>query len=347
MPDSFAAKLVSWQKRHGRHDLPWQGTQDPYAIWVSEIMLQQTQVSTVVPFYLRFMSYFPTVASLAQGSEEAVLGVWSGLGYYARARHLHAAAQKIMDEHGGRFPHKFEHILALPGVGLSTAAAIAVFAFGQHRPILDGNVKRVLARRFGVEGWPGNRVVEGSLWKIADQVLPEKDIEPYTQGLMDLGATLCVKKSPGCVECPLSQDCIAFLEGRTSELPASRPRKQIPIRTTTMILLRDGNDVLLEKRPRTGVWGGLWSLPEVPSGEDVQKVVKIRYGMDTEFCPPLNPLEHVFTHFRLRIVPQPLLVRQGTGKKSQPGMLWLALDDAIGAALPSPVRRLLEQLEKQ
>ena len=342
----FATRLVNWQKRHGRHDLPWQNTRDPYAIWVSEIMLQQTQVTAVIGYYQRFMQRFPDLASLAAAEQEEVLQYWSGLGYYSRARNLHNAAQIVMDDHGGVFPHEFAAVQALPGIGRSTAAAIVSFAYDSPQPILDGNVKRVFARHFLIDGWPGSPKVEQQMWGLAEALLPEHDMVAYTQGLMDLGATLCTRSRPQCVSCPLQQTCLAYAQGRTKELPASKPRKTAPQRQTTMLMLLRGKEILLEKRPPSGIWGGLWSLPEVTAEEAPQEVAVRRYGVTTEALPPLATLSHAFTHFKLAITPQPLRVLQTTQLAAESAVIWMDIEDAIGAALPTPVRTLLQQLKR-
>jgi A/G-specific adenine glycosylase len=340
----FAVRIVEWQKVHGRHDLPWQNTRDPYAIWVSEIMLQQTQVSAVIGYYRRFMQRFPDVASLAAAEQDEVLRYWSGLGYYSRARNLHAAARQIMQTHDGRFPQNIEAIVALPGIGRSTAAAIAAFAFGQRRAILDGNVKRVLARCFGIEGWPGLPAIEKDMWRLAESLLPQKDIESYTQGLMDLGATLCTRGRPACGSCPMRSVCLAELEGKAHLLPSPRPRKPVPQRETIMLLIMMGNEVLLEKRPPSGIWGGLWSLPEIPPETDARQVARQKFGLETLALPALASVNHAFTHFSLTIVPQPLRVAQRPRQAMEPRYVWLDIEDAVGAALPAPVRRLLQRL---
>lgn len=343
-PD-FAARLIAWQRSHGRHDLPWQGTRDPYRIWVSEIMLQQTQVATVIPYYQRFMLRFPDVATLAAAAEDEVLAQWSGLGYYARARNLHKAARVIVDAYGGRFPSDSSALAALPGMGRSTAAAVAVFAFGQRAAILDGNVKRVLARHAGVAGWPGDRQVQARLWRIAEDRLPGQEVETYTQGLMDLGATVCTRSRPACDRCPVQEDCVAHRAGRTGELPSPRPRRPLPERATALLVLLAGDEVLLEKRPPTGVWGGLWSLPETTLEEDGFTQAR-RLGYHPLRCQTLPPLVHDFTHFRLRMWPRLVQVQAARGV-AEAGRLWLPLEELKGAALPAPVRRLLEQITKE
>jgi A/G-specific adenine glycosylase len=344
MPASFSQRIIDWQHQHGRHDLPWQNTCDPYAIWVSEIMLQQTQVTAVIPYYQRFMTRFPDIATLAAADENAVLEYWSGLGYYSRARNLHAAAERMITLHAGQFPQPIEQIEALPGIGRSTAAAIAAFAFGQRQAILDGNVKRVFARFFGIEGWPGQPAIEKRMWSLAETLLPESDIATYTQGQMDLGATLCTRRRPACHRCPLQSECVAYRAQRTAELPTPKPRKAIPERETTMLLLLRGNDIMLEKRPSKGIWGGLWSFPEIESGRDPQQAAKARFGLETEHLPALPALVHTFTHFKLRITPRPLAVSRSPAEQAA-GTLWLDQEDALSAALPAPVRQLLQQLQ--
>lgn len=342
---SFAGRVITWQKTHGRHDLPWQNTYDPYAIWVSEIMLQQTQVAAVIGYYNRFMQCFPTIASLASAEQEEVLQLWSGLGYYSRARNLHNAAQIIVDEYAGQFPQDFEVIQSLPGIGRSTAAAIASFAFNQPRAILDGNVKRVFARHFLVEGWPGTPKIEKQLWALAEDLLPQANMVAYTQGLMDLGAALCSRTKPKCSECPLNKTCLAFKQQRVNELPTSKPHKTIPEKQTTMLILRSGNEVMLEKRPPTGIWGGLWSLPEISAEENAERSAELRYGIQAECSPALKTLTHVFTHFRLHIRPQPMQVLHIRPQAREAGLIWLPLEDAIGAALPTPIRKILLSLK--
>lgn len=328
----FAEKLIAWQQRHGRRGLPWQGTRDPYRIWLSEVMLQQTQVSAVIPYYERFLARFPTVEALAAASEDEVLRLWSGLGYYARGRNLHAAARQIAAQ---GFPETASQIGALPGVGRSTAAAIAAFAFGERAAILDGNVKRVLARCFGL-------ATEKALWQQAECLLPSGDIETYTQSLMDLGATVCVRSNPRCDACPVADQCVARKTGRTAELPAPRARKPLPQKAVTWLVLRQGGEVLLEKRPAPGIWGGLWSFPEADE-KDVGICLQ-RLGCEMASAKPLAPLEHGFTHFRLQIRPLLCDVTRKNLRVNEPGRLWLTLPAAVAAAIPAPVRTLLGRL---
>ena len=345
-PADFSSRLIAWQKIHGRHDLPWQNTLDPYAIWVSEIMLQQTQVTAVIGYYAKFMARFPDIASLANATQEEVLQHWSGLGYYSRARNLHNAAQTIMDEHDGEFPQDFEQIQTLSGIGRSTAAAIASFAFEQNQTILDGNVKRVLARHYVIEGWTGIPKIEKQLWTLAESLIPEQDMIAYTQGLMDLGATICTHGKPKCDICPLKGSCFALAQNKTKALPTPKPKKTIPQKQTTMLLILDGNEVMLEKRPSNGIWGGLWSLPEISMQDIASEVTLRRFGLDVEAEEPLESIQHVFTHFKLEILPQPLSLTSRPLQSNMPYIIWLPIEDAIGAALPTPVRNILLNLKR-
>jgi len=343
-PPAFAAKVIRWQQRHGRHDLPWQRTRNPYRIWLAEVMLQQTQVATVIPYYRRFLKRFPNLKSLAQAPLDDVLTLWSGLGYYSRARHLHHAARWIVTEQHGRFPRDFESVLALPGIGRSTAAAICAFAFGARRAILDGNVKRVFARCFGIAGWPGTPKIEAKLWALAEALLPRRGIAAYTQGLMDLGATICTRGKPRCGACPLRGACVALKGNKVSKLPSPRPRQTLPRKRAHMlILLRDG-EVLLEKRAPSGIWGGLWSLPEAQPGDDIAALCRRRYGAEIAPPAPLASISHGFSHFRFDIEPARCAVTRLIPAVGEPGTLWLPLEDALGAAIPAPVRRILGAL---
>jgi A/G-specific adenine glycosylase len=335
----FSARLIEWQVAHGRHDLPWQNTRDAYCIWLSEIMLQQTQVSTVIGYYARFLDRFPRVDVLAQAPVDAVLELWAGLGYYARARNLHRCAQVIVAEHGGNFPQDVAAIAQLPGIGRSTAAAIAAFAFGKRAAILDGNVKRVLARCFAIDGFPGAAQTEKQMWSLAESLLPASGIEAYTQGLMDLGATLCTRRQPFCGACPMHELCLARRTGRQAELPTAKPRKVLPERATTLLLLTDGQRILVERRPPAGIWGGLLSLPE--GGAADPEVFARRHGCRLLCTQSLPPLKHTFTHFRLTIQTRLCRVELTTQPVSETGWQWLAYAAIESAALPTPVRRLL------
>jgi A/G-specific adenine glycosylase len=339
---TFASRIIDWQRQHGRHALPWQTDRDPYRIWLSEIMLQQTQVATVIPYFERFVARFPDLATLAAAHEDAVLALWSGLGYYSRARNLHAAARAIVENQGGDFPAALDAIARLPGVGRSTAAAIAALAFGQRRAILDGNVRRVLARHGGVTGWPGERQVEAVLWQHAESRLPQAAIEAYTQGMMDLGALVCTRSQPRCGACPVNADCIAQLQHRCAELPTPRPKKSLPERHVQMLLLLDRGELLLEKRPPRGIWGGLWSLPELAVDGNPVLHCQNRFGYAAHAPQSLAPIRHSFTHFRLHI--QPVRLHIGPRQDKPAGHLWLTPANALGAALPAPVRKLVASL---
>jgi A/G-specific adenine glycosylase len=343
MPE-LAQTLIAWQRKHGRRGLPWQGTRDPYRVWLSEVMLQQTQVETVIPYYVRFLERFPDVRTLAAATEEDVLRLWSGLGYYARARNLHRAARIVAAQLDGRFPDTAEDLARLPGLGRSSAAAIAAFAFRRREAILDGNVKRVFARCFGIDGYTGARAVEERLWRIAVRELPQREIARYTQALMDLGATVCVRAAPRCDACPLAPRCVARRERRTAELPSPRPRRPYPERVVTWLVLMHAGRVLLERRPAPGLWGGLWALPESgPRG--FAAFCRREFGCEARLARGLDPLEHQFTHFRLRATPVVIALRAAPAAAAEaPGRLWLDLADVSGAAVPAPVRRLLEQL---
>ena len=349
---SLAVKLIAWQKCHGRHDLPWQGTRDPYRIWLSEIMLQQTQVATVIPYYQRFLQRFPDIPTLAAAPLDEVLRLWSGLGYYSRARNLHQAAQTVMRERAGRFPRSFDDVAALPGIGRSTAGAIVVFSRGVRHAILDGNVKRVLARLFGIAGYPGDKRVADRLWQGAERLLPRGNVEAYTQGLMDLGAGVCTRGRPRCEACPWATPCIARKRGLINQLPGRKPRKALPQRSTTMLALTRAGEVLLEKRPPTGIWGGMWCLPEAERKTDVTAVRDSdiagyclqRFGTRVVAIEELPQIAHGFTHYKLDIQPLRLRVSALIPRVAEPGVVWLPLEDARQAAIPAPVKRILAQL---
>ncbi len=304
-------------------------------------MLQQTQVSTVIPYFQRFLARFPEIRSLAAAPQDDVLALWSGLGYYSRARNLHRAAQQVIAEHGGQIPREFAALLALPGIGRSTAAAIAVFAFGERHAILDGNVKRLFARRFGIAGYPGDAKVMMTLWRETERQLPSRNIESYTQGLMDLGATLCTRTRPRCELCPVASACIALATNTIKLFPAARPRKTLPQRHTQMLVLLHAKHVLLEKRAPTGIWGGMWSLPEAAADVDIVALCKQRFGASVATQQAMPVLNHGFTHFKLDIAPQRLLISAVAPHAAAPGVTWLTLEDALGAAIPAPVKRIL------
>lgn len=337
---SFAPRLLAWHRLSGRHDLPWQNTRDAYRIWLSEIMLQQTQVETVIPYYARFLAAFPDIAALATAPVEAVMGLWSGLGYYARARNLHACAQQVVREHGGVFPATAEQIATLPGIGRSTAAAIAAFSQGERVAILDGNVKRVLCRAFGIAGFPGSTAVEKQLWALAESLLPAAQIGDYIQAQMDLGATVCTRGTPHCDVCPLAEDCVARRSGRVAELPTPRPRKRPPLRQAHLAIIRHAGAVLLERRPPKGIWGGLLVLPEI-EGEDVAAWLADRFGVAAQSIKRGEVLRHTFTHFVLDITPACIALPGDAMPTLTDAQQWVPMTALAEAALPAPVRSLL------
>lgn len=346
---AFSESLVAWQKRHGRHQLPWQQTRDAYRIWLSEIMLQQTQVATVIPYYQRFLQRFPDVTALATAPVEDVMSMWAGLGYYTRARNLHRCAQAVVELHGGRFPSDVTQLAALPGIGPSTAAAIAAFAYGTRAAILDGNVKRVFCRVFGIEGFPGQSAVEKQLWQRASALLPERDIEAYTQGLMDLGATLCTRSRPRCGDCPMQSRCVAYETDRTAELPARKPKKATPEKSTVMLLVMVDGEILLEQRPPSGIWGGLQSLPELErlggdaSADDLHAEVRAVLADlgEIEHIETLPGFMHAFTHYRLMVTPLKVSLSTLHAGAGQWDYRWVGAEQLAQAALPAPVRKLL------
>jgi A/G-specific adenine glycosylase len=306
-------------------------------------MLQQTQVATVIPYYQRFVASFPNIASLAAASEEQVLAHWSGLGYYARGRNLHKAARIIVERFNGEFPRKFEDIVELPGIGRSTAAAVCALAYHENRAILDGNVKRVLARYCGIEGWAGEKKVEAQLWQQSEALLPKQDVATYTQALMDMGATVCTRSRPRCVVCPVQDDCVALQTDRIAELPTPRPKKAVPERHAVFLLLMHGNDILLEKRPGSGIWGGLWCPPQFDD-EIAARDWFERSGMEARRGEKLETFAHTFTHFRLHITPLKIELARKPVRAGEPGSVWLEVGEALGAAIPTPVRKVLGQL---
>ena len=342
----FADRLLDWFDDHGRKDLPWQ-VDDPYRVWVSEIMLQQTQVRTVIPYYERFMQRFPDVGALANAPIDAVLEHWSGLGYYARARNLHKAAQAIRDDFGGVFPDDFDDVCSLPGIGRSTAGAILSLAFGQRHAILDGNVKRVLARHRGIGGWPGKSAVGKALWAEAEADTPMERVSDYTQAIMDLGATVCTRSKPRCDVCPVRADCTALAEETIEQYPGRKPRKTRPLKTTTMVLAVSDGAVYLERRPPTGIWGGLWSLPELENGEVADWC---RDRLDATGCDPVawNILRHSFSHYDLDIRPVVVHIGEASRKVADSfDATWHRLDDAPPGGIAAPVQKLIESLSSE
>ncbi len=341
---AFADTLLAWFDRDGRHDLPWQHPRTPYRVWLAEIMLQQTQVQTVIPYYARFLAALPTLADLAAADGDRVLALWSGLGYYARARNLHAAAKLCVERHDGELPRDFAALAALPGIGRSTAGAILAQAHGLPFPILDGNVKRTLCRVHGIAGWPGAGAVEKDLWRIAEAALPAARLADYTQAIMDFGATLCTRHDPACMLCPLQDACVARRDGLVEQLPEAKPGKPLPQRRTLMLLLHDdAGRVLLARRPPAGVWAGLWSLPEVDDHDAARAFVAAQGPLDFDSAEALPVIEHVFSHYRLRIEPLRWKVsRAALRVGDNDGLRWQDTASLDEVGLPAPVRRLLD-----
>ncbi|MDQ2070121.1 A/G-specific adenine glycosylase [Natronospira bacteriovora] len=339
----LARRVLDWHYRHGRHDLPWQQNPTPYRVWVSEIMLQQTQVTTVIPYFERFMKRFPDVVALADAPVDEVLHLWSGLGYYARARNLHKAAGAIRDEHGGELPADIDALEALPGIGRSTAGAILALSRGQRHPILDGNVKRVLARFHAVDGWPGRTAVSRRLWQLAEWHLPDEELRAYTQGMMDLGATLCARSRPSCEACPLNADCLARASGEPERWPGKKAKKEKPLRHTTMLMPVAEGQVLLQRRPPTGIWGGLWGFPEVQG--DPTDWCRRQLGVKPSYTTPWSELRHVFSHFELAIRPVHAQLPTCPDRVADSDNLaWFPLDEVPTVGLAAPVKRLLGML---
>ena len=348
-PEAFDRRVLEWFDAHGRKRLPWKENPTPYRVWVSEIMLQQTQVATVMAYYERFMARFPSLVALADASVDDVLGLWAGLGYYARARHMHETAQVVRDRHGGELPLDRTLLEALPGIGRSTAGAILALAAGQRQPILDGNLKRLLARFAAVEGWPGQSQVLATLWELAERYTPVERVADYTQAMMDLGALICTPRRPRCLQCPLATACAAHAQGRESDYPAPKPRRDLPVRATRMLLLRGAEDtVLLERRPPVGVWGGLWSFPECPPEADITAWCRARLGLEVTVGMPWRVQRHRFSHFCLDITPAPATVTQAAGMVMEgERFVWYNIRRPDGRGVAAPVRRLLILLAKE
>ena len=344
--EPFSDRVLAWATKHGRKHLPWQKQRTPYRVWISEIMLQQTQVDTVIPYFEKFMHRFPFINSLADAPQDEVLHHWSGLGYYARARNLHKAAQIIRDQHHGEFPDNIDKVVALPGIGRSTAGAILSLSKNQMHTILDGNVKRVLARHCAIEGWPGAAKVEKQLWQIAEQRTPNAHNAKYTQAMMDLGATCCTRSTPNCQQCPVNADCVAFANGLQNELPHAKPKKQLPERSITMLMLQNHKQQwLMQRRPNQGICGGLWSFPEFDSAQQGLEWCLGRFNGEPEYTQTLPVLTHTFSHFRLHITP--ISVRYDTP------IHWVMEDNewvwykhgTSQAGLAAPVNQLVKLLE--
>lgn len=347
---SFATRIVSWYDNHGRKTLPWQQDKTPYSVWVSEIMLQQTQVATVIPYYLKFMARFPDVLTLANAPEDEVLHHWTGLGYYARARNLHKAAKMIRDDYQGLFPTNFEQVLALPGIGRSTAGAVLSLSLGQHHPILDGNVKRVLARHRAIEGWPGQKTVEEQLWQLTETFTPQQDIQKYNQAMMDIGAGICTRSKPNCAACPVALDCKAQLIGKQTDFPGKKPKKTIPTKAAWMLVLMQDHQVLLAKRPPTGIWGGLWCFPEFAT-QDALKTYLEEQGFAAQQLEWLTGFRHTFSHFHLDIQPMMLNLDNTDSNKQSVGAvmeqnqsLWYNISHPSKVGLAAATERVLASL---
>lgn len=342
----FSARVLKWFAQYGRKNLPWQQFNSPYHVWLSEIMLQQTQVATVIPYFQRFIKKFPDLKTLAEADIDDVLALWAGLGYYARARHLHRTAKIIMQDYQGRFPRDITSLQQLPGIGRSTAGAILALSMRIRAPILDGNVKRVLARFHAIDGWPGANPIMQQLWEIAERYTPQKQVAEYTQAMMDLGATLCTRSQPNCQRCPLQTHCKAYAQGNPTAYPMPKPRKTLPVKTTHMLLLlNQNNEILLVKRPPAGVWGGLWSLPECPVEEDVKAWSKQHFFCDIDAFTAWPPLRHTFSHFHLDIVPIQAIIKHWQPPMMEPWrIVWYNIDKIITRGVAAPVKLLLQQL---
>lgn len=347
---NFSTRLLKWFDQHGRKDLPWQQNPTPYRVWVSEIMLQQTQVATVIPYFERFMKSFPDIASLATATQDDVLHHWAGLGYYARGRNLHKAAQVIRDRHGGSFPKTLDEVTALPGIGRSTAGAILSLSLGQYHPILDGNVKRVLARHCAIEGWPGIPAIEKEMWQLAEARTPKKDTAEYTQAIMDLGATLCRRSKPDCGECPVANDCVALATDRVDQLPSPKPRRKLPVRDGLLLVLRnDAGELLLQRRPPTGIWGGLWCFPESPVAdiEDNTFDEWCRTSLGCELIEiKADPVQrHTFSHYHFDVTPLHAHAKVVESTIMDEGSsLWYNPSSTESLGLAAPVRRLIDHI---
>jgi A/G-specific adenine glycosylase len=343
----FAEKLLSWYKQNGRHDLPWQVRGDPYPVWISEIMLQQTQVSTVIPYYQRFIARFPDTSSLAQAELDEVLHLWTGLGYYSRARNLHKTARIVEKDFGGRLPEEIDDLVSLPGIGRSTAGAILAQSFGHRHPILDGNVRRVLSRYHEVEGWPGQSKTEKKLWSLSEKHLPDHDLAEYTQAIMDLGATLCTRTNPACGQCPVSANCLAYKNDRVSSFPGRRPRKQLPVKQTTFLLLvNDNGEIYLQQRPPAGIWGGLWCLPETSAQIEGEWEFGTT-GLAVVETGQRDVIRHTFSHFHLdmTIISAKLAGNQEARIMEGAAGVWYNPDNPPRLGLAAPVKKLIHATE--
>lgn len=343
----FSAQLLTWFDQYGRKDLPWQQQPSPYQVWLSEIMLQQTQVSTVIPYYQKFTQRFSNIAALAHAPIDDVLALWTGLGYYARARNLHKAAKIMVDSHQGQMPETLDELIALPGIGRSTAGAIMALAHHQRFPILDGNVKRVLARYAAVDGWPGNKQIENKLWLIAEQYLPHERVANYIQAQMDLGATVCTRSKPDCTHCPINNHCQAYLSGNPTAYPSPKPKKVIPLRQAHWLIAQAiSGELLLEQRPPLGIWGGLWSFPELENIEELTAICRHQFNLDVTQVKSLSYIKHVFSHFKLEIYPHLIRCEAHNNHIAEnKNLAWYKISDALQLGLPAPVKSLIQSLQ--
>lgn len=340
---SFAKQLLGWFDQHGRKSLPWQTDKTPYRVWVSEIMLQQTQVATVIPYFKKFLDRFPSVDELAVATEDEVLHLWTGLGYYARARNLHSSAKKIMAAHNGEFPASVDELMTLPGIGRSTAGAITAICHDTHAAILDGNVKRVLARHFTIDGWPGKAETQNLLWKKAEALTPHDRIADYTQAIMDLGATVCTRSAPDCPACPYFKSCRARISGTIGQYPGKKPKKVLPLRSTVMLIAELNRNVLLQKRPSKGLWGGLWSFPECDSVNAIDSLLQ-SLNLEELERTVLPRFRHTFTHYHLHIEPVRVIIRE-TNRIAEPGKeIWFSASAPQSIGLTKPVTKILAGL---
>lgn len=345
----FSQRLLTWSAQHGRKDLPWQQNPTPYRVWVSEIMLQQTQVATVIPYFERFMQRFPAVNALAAATQDEVLHLWAGLGYYARGRNLHKAAQAVRDQHNGRFPETIDGVMALSGIGRSTAGAILSLSLGHRHAILDGNVKRVLARHCAIEGWPGTPAIERAMWLVSEQRTPSRDSAAYTQAIMDLGATLCRRSKPLCGECPVSSDCAALATARVEQFPTSKPRKQLPLRKGMLLVLQnEAGELLLQRRPPVGIWGGLWCFPERPvaahDDEALREWCRVALGCDLVSLQTGERQRHTFSHYHYEVTPLHAHAKVVESVvMDDDSRLWYNPASIAALGLAAPVKRIIDQ----
>lgn len=343
----FSDRVLTWFALHGRKHLPWQQGVTPYRVWVSEIMLQQTQVTTVIPYFERFMEHYPSVEDLAAASQDEVLHLWTGLGYYARARNLHKCANTVASEYGGVFPPDVETLTSLSGIGRSTAGAIASLSMGQKAAILDGNVKRVLARHFAVPGWPGTTAVMTKLWEHAERLTPDADCPSYTQAMMDLGAMICTRTKPKCDQCPLIDSCVAYHQGNPTDYPGKKPKKDKPVKSVQLLMLRSAQgEWLLEQRPATGIWGGLWSFPEVDSDLDVAQFWHANYAQELHSIETWDSFRHTFSHYHLDITPVIANLSALVPSVGERAICWYDVHQPASLGLAAPVKLLLEKLQR-